>query len=139
MDLKVLYQFCVLAILMVLFTMPVSAQMPRSFGSNSFGNSAANKSSNKKSDSLQHRDPFADSLTIYYRYYDSTRSRKIDSSIADYYSRLPMGPTYHTLGTYGAPAQSYFFNPVMKAGWDPGFHQFDTYNFTAENTKFLSN
>jgi hypothetical protein len=47
-----------------------------------------------------------------------------------------MGPTYHTLGTYGAPAQSYFFNPVMKAGWDPGFHQFDTYNFTTENTKF---
>lgn len=136
MDLKGIYQFCVLAILMVLFMMPVSAQMPRSIGSNSFGNNASNKNSNKKSDSLQHRDPFADSLTIYYRYFDSTRSRKIDSSIADYYSRLPMGPTYHTLGTYGAPAQSYFFNPVMKAGWDPGFHQFDTYNFTAENTKF---
>jgi hypothetical protein len=135
MYLKGLYQFCGLAILVVVFALPVSAQMPRSIGSNSFGNNSGSKSSNKK-DSLQHRDPFADSLTIYYRYFDSTRSRKIDSSITDYYSRLPMGPTYHTLGTYGAPAQSYFFNPVMKAGWDPGFHQFDTYNFTTENTKF---
>jgi hypothetical protein len=120
--------------------MPVSAQMPRSFSSNNFssGNTGNNtgKGNNSKKDSLQHRDPFADSLTIYYRYYDSTRSRRIDSSIADYYSRLPMGPTYHTLGTYGAPAQSYFFNPVMKAGWDPGLHQFDPYNFTVENTKF---
>lgn len=140
MYLKGLYQFCGWAILVVLFTMPASAQMPRSFGSNNFsngasGNNSGNRNSNKK-DSLQHRDPFADSLTIYYRYFDSTRSRKIDSSITDYYSRLPMGPTYHTLGTYGAPAQSYFFNPVMKAGWDPGFHQFDTYHFTNENTKF---
>jgi hypothetical protein len=140
MQLKGLYQFFGSTILVVLFAMPVSAQMPRSFGSNSFnggssGNSSANKSNNKK-DSLQHRDPFADSLTIYYRYFDSTRNRRIDSSISDFYSRLPMGPTYHTLGTYGAPAQSYFFNPVMKAGWDPGFHQFDIYNFTTENTKF---
>jgi hypothetical protein len=137
MQLKGLYQFCGTAILMVLFAMPLAAQMPRSFGSNNFssGNNAANKNSSKK-DSLQHRDPFADSLTIYYRYFDSTRNRRIDSSISDYYSRLPMGPTYHTMGTYGSPAQSYFFNPVMKAGWDPGFHQFDIYNFTAENTKF---
>lgn len=140
MYLKAVYQFCGFAILMVFFAMPLSAQMPRSIGSNSFGNSSfGNSTSNKtskKSDSLQHRDPFADSLTIYYRYYDSTRSRKIDSSITDFYSRLPMGPSYHTLGTYGSPAQSYFFNPVMKAGWDPGFHQFDIYNFTTENTKF---
>lgn len=139
MHVKGLYRFLGVTILMAVFAFPVFAQMPRSLNSNSFTSGAGNtagKSNDKKRDSLQHRDPFADSLTIYYRYFDSTRSRKIDSSINDYYSRLPMGPSYHTLGTYGAPAQSYFFNPVMKAGWDPGLHQFDTYNFTTENTKF---
>ena len=140
MHLKGLYQFCGLAIIVALFVVPVSAQMPRSIGSNNFGGSNngtnPNNKTNAKKDSLQHRDPFADSLTIYYRFFDSTRNRKIDSSINDYYSRLPMGPNFHTLGSYGAPAQSYSFNPIMKAGWDPGFHQFDIYNFTTENTKF---
>jgi len=136
MQIKGLYHFFGLAILMVIFVLPVYSQMPRGMGSNNFNNGNTANKSNSKRDSLQHRDPYADSLTIYYRYFDSTRSRKIDSSINDFYSRLPMGPTYHTLGVYGAPAQSYFFNPVMKAGWDPGFHQFDTYNFTTENTKF---
>ncbi|MCX6206958.1 MAG: hypothetical protein NTZ19_11980 [Bacteroidetes bacterium] len=142
MQIKGLYRFLGLTILMVVMALPVFAQMPRTLNTNSFssGNSfgnASGKTNDKKRDSLQHRDPFADSLTIYYRYFDSTRNRRIDSSINDYYSRLPMGPSYHTLGTYGAPAQSYFFNPVMKAGWDPGLHQFDTYNFTTENTKFF--
>ncbi len=140
MHLKGLYQFCGMAILVAIFVLPVSAQMPRSNGSNNFGGgnngTNPNNKTNVKKDSLQHRDPFADSLTIYYRFFDSTRNRKIDSSINDYYSRLPMGPNFHTLGSYGAPAQSYSFNPVMKAGWDPGFHQFDIYNFTTENTKF---
>jgi hypothetical protein len=143
MHVKGLYRFLGLTILMAVTVLPALAQMPRTLNSNSFTNgsnfgnnsNSANKN-DKKRDSLQHRDPFADSLTIYYRYFDSTRSRKIDSSITDYYSRLLMGPTYHTLGTYGGPAQSYFFNPVMKAGWDPGLHQFDIYNFTPENTKF---
>lgn len=142
MRVKGLYHFISVFLLLLLFALPTMAQMNRNMGASGFngssgsGNySSANKGKDKR-DSLQHRDPFADSLTIYYRYFDSTRNRRIDSSINDFYSRLPMGPTYHTLGTYGAPAQSYFFNPILKAGWDPGFHQFDTYNFTTENTKF---
>jgi hypothetical protein len=142
MRIKGLYHFIAVAFMLLVFAMPSLGQMNRNMGSTGFNGSSgsgsysgASKSKDKR-DSLQHRDPFADSLTIYYRYFDSTRNRRIDSSINDFYSRLPMGPTYHTLGTYGAPAQSYFFNPVLKAGWDPGFHQFDTYNFTTENTKF---
>lgn len=142
MRVKRLYHFIAVTLLLLVFVLPSMGQLNRNIGAAGFNGSSgsssysgANKGKEKR-DSLQHRDPFADSLTIYYRYFDSTRNRRIDSSINDFYSRLPKGPTYHTLGTYGAPAQSYFFNPILKAGWDPGFHQFDTYNFTTENTKF---
>ncbi len=87
-------------------------------------------------DSLQRRDRNADSITIFYHYYDSTRLRTLDSSINDFTVRFPLPYYYHTLGNYGTAAQSFFFNPRMKAGFDAGFHQYDIYQFTAENTKF---
>ncbi len=90
----------------------------------------------KGGDSLQHRDKYADSITIYYRYYDSTRTRLIDSSINDFTTRFPLPYYYHTLGNYGTAAQSFLFNPLMKAGFDPGFHQYDIYAFTVEDTRF---
>ena len=91
---------------------------------------------NTGKDSLQRRDRNTDSITIFYHYYDSTRLRTLDSSINDFTSRFPLPYYYHTLGNYGTAAQSFFFNPRMKAGFDAGFHQYDIYQFTAENTKF---
>lgn len=91
---------------------------------------------NSKNDSLQHRDRYADSITIFYRYYDSTRNRILDSSINDFTTRFPLPYYYHTLGNYGTAAQSFIFNPLMKPGFDPGFHQYDIYAFTVENTRF---
>ena len=88
-------------------------------------------------DSLQRRDRFADSITIYYRYFDSTRARSIDSSINDFTTRFPLPYYYHNLGNYGTAAESYFFNPLMKAGFDAGFHQYDIYQYTVENTKLF--
>ena len=90
-----------------------------------------------RTDSLQHRDKFADSITIFYRYYDSTRTRSIDSSINDFTTRFPIPYTYETLGNYGTAARSLLFNPLMKAGWDAGFHQYDIYKYTIDNTKFF--
>ena len=90
-----------------------------------------------KKDSLQKRDRFADSITIFYRYFDSTRNRIIDSSINDFTTRFPQPYFYHNLGNYGTAAQSLLFNPLMKAGFDAGFHQYDMYKFTLENTKFF--
>lgn len=89
-----------------------------------------------KKDSLQKRDRFADSITIFYRYFDSTRNRTIDSSLNDFTTRFPQPYYYHHLGNYGTAAQSFLFNPLMKAGFDAGFHQYDMYKFTVENTKF---
>lgn len=90
----------------------------------------------KGMDSLQRRDSNADSITIYYRYFDSTRNRLLDSSINDFTTRFPLPYYYHTLGNYGTAAQSFLFNPLMKPGFDAGFHQYDIYAYTVENTKF---
>lgn len=87
-------------------------------------------------DSLQKRDRYADSITIFYHYFDSSKLRSLDSSINDFTTRFPLPYYYHTLGNYGTAAQSFFFNPRMKAGFDPGFHQYDVYQFTTENTRF---
>ncbi len=87
--------------------------------------------------SLQHRDPLADSITISFRYFDSTQVRKLDSSIGDFYARFPIPYYYADLGNFGSAAHSLIFRPYMKPGWDAGFHAYDIYNFTVENTKFF--
>jgi hypothetical protein len=91
----------------------------------------------KGQDSLQHRDRFADSITIYYRYYDSTRTQTLDSSINNFYTRFHIPFTNNTIGNLGSASKSLLFSPILKPGWDAGFHQFDTYKFTIENTKFF--
>jgi hypothetical protein len=103
-----------------------------SFGSGGRGPNAGGS----KKDSLQKRDRFIDSITIFYRYFDSTRNRTIDSSINDFTTRFPLPYSYHHLGNYGTAAQSLLFNPLMKAGFDAGFHQYDIYQFSLANTKF---
>lgn len=90
----------------------------------------------KGQDSLQRRDRFADSITIYYRYYDSTRTQTLDSSINNFYSRFHIPFTNSSISNLGSASKSLLFSPILKPGWDAGFHQFDTYKFTVENTKF---
>ena len=92
---------------------------------------------NTGNDSLQRRDKYADSITIYYRYFDSSQFRTIDSSINDFQIRFPLPYYYHTLGNQATAAQSFLFNPLLKAGFDAGFHQYDIYGFTLEGTKLF--
>lgn len=89
-----------------------------------------------KMDSLQKRDLYADSITIFYKSFDSTRNRSIDSSINDFTTRFPMPFTHYHLGNFGTAAKSMLFSPMMKTGFDAGFHAFDMYKFTLENTRF---
>ncbi|MEP7258056.1 MAG: putative porin, partial [Flavitalea sp.] len=89
-------------------------------------------------DSLQHRDAYADSITISFRYLDSTRMQKFDSSITDFSKRYPVPWQYIHLGNLGTPARSLIFSPLMKPGWDMGFHGFDIYNFTDNQTRFYN-
>ena len=147
MQLKRNFYFFGFFILSLILVVSVSAQTPTSINSNLLTRSGSSTGMTvddrgrpikreTKSDSLQHRDAFADSITIYYRYFDSTRNRVIDSSITDFYARNPLAANYHTLGNYGSAAQSYLFSPNQKIGFDEGLHQYDAYKFTLENTKF---
>lgn len=92
---------------------------------------------NTGNDSLQRRDRNADSITIFYKYFDSSRLRTLDSSINDFTTRFPLPYYYHTLGNYSTASQSFFFNPIMKPGFDAGFHQYDIYSYTVEGTRLF--
>lgn len=139
-------------ILIILFLIlvggiPLSAQQIRSGQNNLLQNQQTSNitydsqgrpmKKNTGNDSLQKRDRFADSITIFYRYFDSTRVRTLDSSINDFTTRFPLPYYYHNLGNYGTAAQSFFFNPLMKPGFDAGFHQYDIYQYTLEGTRLF--
>ncbi|MDB5203764.1 MAG: hypothetical protein JWQ27_3173 [Ferruginibacter sp.] len=77
-----------------------------------------------------------DSLTLTYRYIDSTSRHTLDSSVNDFDNYYPVPSSYLYLGNNGAAAKSLIFKPYSKPGWDAGFHAFDIYRFKLEDTKF---
>ena len=83
-----------------------------------------------------HRDDAKDSITIGYRYLDSIRLVRLDSSINDFYRYFMIPAGMQFLGNTGSAAYPIVYTPFMKAGWDAGFHAFDIYSFTLENSKF---
>ncbi len=88
-------------------------------------------------DSLKHRDNSEDSITIYYRYYDSTRIRYFDSSVSDFTLRYPLPANYITLGNFGSATRSLLFSPNLRPGFDAGFHAYDIYRFRISDTRFF--
>ncbi|HEX7902854.1 MAG TPA: putative porin [Chitinophagaceae bacterium] len=114
------------------------AQDPiRSFGNRIKSIGGASQGSGGK-DSLQRRDKNADSITIHYRYLDSTRNYLIDSSINDYTTRFPIPATNIYLGNNGTASRSLLFSPRFTAGWDPGFHALDIYKWKLERIRFFN-
>ncbi|MBS1566441.1 MAG: hypothetical protein JST39_18805 [Bacteroidetes bacterium] len=105
---------------------------------NGFGQGGGGRAAGGKADSLHKRTGQEDSLTINYRWLDSSRYQKFDSSINDFTKRYPIPADYVTLGNVGTAAHSMIFTPNLKAGWDPGFHSFDIYKYSVENTRFFS-
>lgn len=85
---------------------------------------------------FKHRDDLADSITISYRYLDSLRSLHLDSSLNDFNKYFSVPANYVTLGNNGSPGYPVLFTPLLKPGWDAGFHAYDIYRFTVEATKF---
>ncbi len=95
--------------------------------------------SQKGNDTLgfKHRDDLADSITISFRYLDSLKSQTVDSSLDDFDEYYSVHANYVTLGNNGSAAFPVLFEPVLKAGWDAGFHAYDSYKYTLENTRFF--
>jgi hypothetical protein len=89
------------------------------------------------SDSLQQRDSNEDSITIYFRNFDSSRTYRIDSTVDDLYTAFPDARTEHLPEQPWFTHRSLIFLPFLKPGFDPGFHGYDTYKFTVENTRIF--
>lgn len=116
---------------LLLFSTVLHAQDPlsrfRNFGGGGGGRSGG-------ADTLAHRK--ADTITLNYRYLDSSRYQKLDSSVYDFSRKIPQQPTWINLGNNGAPARNLIFTPRMISGWDPGWHAYDLYLFKVDETKF---
>lgn len=84
---------------------------------------------------FEHRDDKKDSINIYYRYLDSVHIKRLDSSVDNFDNYFSVPTSYMYLGNNGAAAYNIIYTPFNKPGWDAGFHAFDVYRFTLENTK----
>ena len=87
-----------------------------------------------KGDTLQHRKN--DTITLNFRYLDSSRYQVLDSSIQDFSKKVPQPPTWINLGNLGTASRNLVFSPRMQSGWDPGLHAYDLMTFTVDETRF---
>ncbi len=135
-----------LSIMLFAFAGVVHSQVPgilkRRPGSTPTQSNASTPGQNGKSQKtdtigFKHRDDLADSITISFRYLDSLKSDKLDSSVSDFNKIYSVPADYVTLGNNGGPAFPVLFTPILKAGWDAGFHAYDLYKYTLENTMFF--
>ncbi len=116
--------------------MSAFAQLPGRLGNlRNFGGGGGGR---KDSLTFEKRDPFADSVSIRFKYLDTVRSYTFDSSLIDFYDRVPLKPDHMWLGNTGNAAKSLLFTPMMRPGWDAGFHAFDIYTFKTEDTRFFT-
>ncbi|RXK80581.1 putative porin [Filimonas effusa] len=145
MSYRSLFSFLCCLIITVVMGQTVNAQVLNPTNMGTVGRDTANFTydsqgrpmrKNKGADSLQHRDPLEDSITISFRFFDSTRVRKLDSSLNDFTTRLPLPYYYQDIGNFGAASRSLIFKPLMKPGFDAGFHAFDIYQLKVEDTRF---
>ena len=103
-----------------------------------FGN-MSQRSGNTSTDSIhfEHRDDAKDSVNISFRFLDSIRTIRFDSSISDFYKYFVVPAYQQYLGNDGAAGYPLLFSPYAKAGWDAGFHAYDAYKYTLENSRFF--
>ncbi len=100
-----------------------------------FGGAGGN-GGQKGSDTLVHRKN--DTITIHFRYLDSSRLNNLDSSVLDFGTKVPRPDNWINLGNLGTPARNLAFSPRMQSGFDPGFHSFDIYAFTVDQAQFYN-
>ena len=128
-------------VLLTLIQFESQAQRPGGFGRPGMGGGMGSgmgggMGGGKSSDSLQKRDKFADSISIFYKLYNSNEVVKLDSSINDFFVHYPLPYTSYNLGNLGTATKSYLFDPIQKGGFDAGFHAYDKYFYTLEGTPF---
>jgi len=130
----------VILLLMVFVLGVCYAQEPVIKGLPKFGGSKnktdTGKSAKDNALGFEHRDDKKDSISVSYKYLDSIRINRLDSSINDFDKYFSVPSSYQYLGNNGAAAYSLIYQPNLKPGWDAGFHAFDVYRYKLEETKF---
>ena len=135
--LKKIFTYILLSILVSAALPALSQRLPGRLG-NISNMGRGGRSGGGDSIKFEHRDPFADSVSIRFKYIDSVRSYTFDSSLIDFYIKVPLKSEYVWLGNNGTATTSLLFNPSTRPGWDPGFHAFDAYAFNTEQTRFYN-
>ena len=79
-------------------------------------------SNRKDSIAFEHRDDAKDSISISFRYLDSTRKAYLDSSVNDFDKYFSIPSSYAYLGNNGSAAYSLIYQSNSPIGFDPGFH-----------------
>jgi hypothetical protein len=123
--------------LLLFFFSSSYAQFPTRLPGSLEGLSRSGNSSKSDTIGFEHRDDLKDSITIFYHHLNSLTREYLDSSINDYGKVYTVPSGYVTLGNNGNAAYPILFTPLLKAGWDAGFHAFDVYKYTIENTRFF--
>ena len=100
------------------------------------GNTPRIITSKKDTLGFEHRDDRKDSISVTYKYLDSIRVNTMDSSINDFDKYFSLPSSWQYLGNNGAAAYPLIYVPNAKPGFDAGFHAFDAYRYTLEQTKF---
>ncbi|MBS1511579.1 MAG: hypothetical protein JST86_12105 [Bacteroidetes bacterium] len=141
---KQLILFCCLIIsgTAALAQEPIFKKVPglggRTSGSTSGQQNGSDTSKSAKDNIMgfEHRDDKKDSINISFKFLDSVRNNRIDSSYNDFDKYFSVPSSWQYLGNNGAAAYPLIFTPNLKPGWDAGFHAFDIYRFKLEDTKF---
>ncbi len=94
------------------------------------------KATTPRKDSLgfEHRDDSKDSITIKYRLLNQPGWNNLDSSVNNFDRYFSVPSSYLYLGNNGAAATSLIYQPEKTIGFDPGFHAFDLYRLSPEQT-----
>jgi hypothetical protein len=133
--------YIVASLCCLLFTQVAVAQVPGFPRPGTTGGSVNRGVGNSKSqgnDTLNHRTGLEDSITIRFRYLDSSRLTQFDSALYDFTTRISVPAHYYHLGNLGNAANSYLFSPYLKSGFDPGFHAYDVYRLRIDDTRFFN-
>jgi hypothetical protein len=69
---------------------------------------------------------------------DTARFSGFDSTIDDYFKRVPLKADLIYLGNNGTATRPILFSPLRGPGWDAGFHALDVYSFNIAETKFMN-
>ncbi len=117
---------------------PGAGRLPRLGGGASGQTTKKDTTKSGKDDALgfEHRDDKKDSISLSYKFLDSIRINRLDSSVNDFDKYFSLPASYQYLGNHGSAAYNIIYAPNLKPGWDAGFHAFDIYRYKLEDTKF---